>query len=200
MIAGVLFDLDGTLVSYAKPYAAFMRRMAARWGVTADDDPFFATYNAAIIADGPVSFKSAVASALVASGKPRPSDFDELCAMSVADYANGIQRLPHADHMLGQFAGLPKAIVSNGPADMQRAAIAAADLGSHFQHLIVSGDADVAVRKPSAAIFELACQRLGVDAAHVLMIGDSAEADINGALGAGLQARHVSELLLDEAR
>jgi HAD superfamily hydrolase (TIGR01458 family) len=40
--------------------------------------------------------------------------------------------------------------------------------------------------KPSGAFFQLALSDLGVDAGHAAMVGDDAEADIGGALDAGL--------------
>jgi hypothetical protein len=40
--------------------------------------------------------------------------------------------------------------------------------------------------KPSHAFFELAVKGLGLDAADVVMIGDDAEADVGGAMAAGL--------------
>jgi HAD superfamily hydrolase (TIGR01458 family) len=40
--------------------------------------------------------------------------------------------------------------------------------------------------KPSPAFFELAVKGLGLDAQHVAMVGDDAEADVGGAMAAGL--------------
>ena len=42
------------------------------------------------------------------------------------------------------------------------------------------------IGKPSGAFFELALSDLGVDAGHAAMVGDDVEADIGGALDAGL--------------
>ena len=42
------------------------------------------------------------------------------------------------------------------------------------------------IGKPSGAFFELALSDLGVDAGHAAMVGDDVEADVGGALDAGL--------------
>jgi HAD superfamily hydrolase (TIGR01549 family) len=75
---------------------------------------------------------------------------------------------------------------------MQWAAIHKVGLADLFKTIIVSGDADVAIRKPNPNIFHLACERLGVLPENVLMIGDNVEADIQGAIKAGLQGLHVA--------
>ena len=191
MPEAVLFDLDGTLVTYAAPYADFLDASAIRWGITDPNDPFHAAYASAIKSEGPVTFQSAIQQALQATDRPIPQDISEQSQAAVAEYANGIQLLPGALQLIGKYARLPKAIVSNGPADMQRAALAAANLTHLFDHILISGDEDVAVRKPNAAIFHLACHRLGKGPDRTLMIGDNLEADIEGARAAGLMAIHM---------
>ncbi|MCY1206168.1 Phosphoglycolate phosphatase [compost metagenome] len=50
---------------------------------------------------------------------------------------------------------------------------------------------DVGYLKPQAEIFEWTIERLGVSAGAALMVGDTYKADYLGAIGAGLQARHL---------
>ncbi|MCW2625959.1 HAD-IA family hydrolase [Mycobacterium sp.] len=70
--------------------------------------------------------------------------------------------------------GVKTAVVSNIPFDVRPAfeAIGVADCVDEF---VLSFE--VGVVKPDAAIFETALARLGVDAAHAVMVGDSDEAD-----------------------
>jgi putative hydrolase of the HAD superfamily len=194
MIEAVLFDLDGTLIRFSASYADFMREIAARWGITDREDPFFGHYARAITSEGAVTFQSSIEAALTESGRAIPSDIFEHCEAAVEGYANGIELLPRAMDVLASFDGLPKAIVSNGPSDMQRAAISITNLGSYFDRILISGDADVAVRKPNPEIFLLACRRLGVRPDCALMIGDNVEADVEGARSAGLNALHINEV------
>lgn len=46
----------------------------------------------------------------------------------------------------------------------------------------------VGMLKPEAGIFALACERLGVRPDELMMVGDSVESDVEGALSAGLRA------------
>ena len=48
------------------------------------------------------------------------------------------------------------------------------------------------VKKPHSAIFEKALEEAGVEAKNSLMIGDSYEADIAGAVALGMQAIHFN--------
>lgn len=195
MVDAVLFDLDGTLITYGRNYAAFMQSIAKLWQITDHEDPFFAAYSQAILEEGPVTFASAIEKALQASGRTLQSCADEFCRKAVADYADGTDLLPWALDLLGQFDRLPKAIVTNGPFDMQLAAILKSKLEQRVDEIVVSGDPNVGVRKPNPAIFNLACKRLNVDPARVLMIGDNETVDILGAREAGLQAILVTDLI-----
>lgn len=192
MIEAVLIDLDGTLIQFTASYADFMRDMAASWGITDSQDPFFALYSDAIRSEGPVTFRSSIQIAFTGSGRPIPEDFIDRCDESVSSYARGIELLPLANVLLAKYGNLPKAIVSNGPSDMQRAALDKADIKHFFDDVLISGDAEVAIRKPNPQIFLQACSRLGVSPERTLMIGDNLEADIKGAEAAGLTALHIS--------
>ena len=78
---------------------------------------------------------------------------------------------------------------------MQRAAIYAVNLEPYFQTIVVSGDADVCIAKPDPRIFQIACERLGVEPRETLMIGDRLDLDIEGGVAAGLQVLHRSEMV-----
>lgn len=200
MFDAVLFDLDGTLITYRNSYADFMRRIAASWNILDEQDPFFVAYSQSIVADGPVTFTSAIGAALFASGKILEDTPAEVCRDAVAEYARGTELLPWTLNLLERYAKFPKAIVSNGPYDMQFAAIRRHDLHSSVDHILISGDPEIGLRKPNSAIFHLACSKLGANPSRVLMIGDNELADIQGARDAGLQAVLVSELNLGSSR
>ncbi len=59
-------------------------------------------------------------------------------------------------------------------------------LAEYFEHLVFSFE--VGHIKPEPEIFEEACRRFGVEPGRCLMVGDSVEADIKGALNAGMKA------------
>jgi len=195
MIDAVLFDLDGTLITYRCSYADFMRRIAASWQITHESDPFFAAYSQAIVAEGPVTFKSAIEKALLASGQVHQGNIEEKCRVAVAEYAGGTELLPWALELFANYSSLPKAIVSNGPFDMQLAAVQKYGIEKLVDEVIISGDPEVGIRKPNPLIFHLACARLGIEPSRTLMIGDNEAADVQGARAAGLQAVLVAELI-----
>ncbi len=191
LIKAICFDLDGTLIHYRDDYAALVRQMPQRLGVQDCLEDFLRLYSTEMRREGKLNFVDILHSTLQGLGRPIPGNLADFAQESIHTYMQGIELLPGALELLRYFSHLPKALITNGPADMQRAAIAKVNLEPHFQAIMVSGDADVAVRKPNPRIFEIACQRLGVLPAEALMIGDNLEADIQGAVAAGLQAIQV---------
>jgi 4-nitrophenyl phosphatase/NagD protein len=53
------------------------------------------------------------------------------------------------------------------------------------------GVSPIVIGKPEPALFEMACERLGVPAAHCVMVGDRPDTDIAGAIHAGMRAALV---------
>lgn len=78
------------------------------------------------------------------------------------------------------------AIVTNGSVETQWEKIRTVGIDLAVGSVIVSGE--VGFAKPEAAIFQLALNRLGVEAHEALHVGDSLRADVDGALHAGLTA------------
>lgn len=87
-------------------------------------------------------------------------------------------------------AGLPVAVVSNIAWDIKPifALAGLADLVDQYVLSFVEGS-----MKPDEKLFRIACDRIGVDPADALMIGDSAEAD-GGAAALGIQVEIVPAL------
>jgi putative hydrolase of the HAD superfamily len=83
----------------------------------------------------------------------------------------------HPDAALG--------IVTNGEGDPQRAKLAAIGLAERFPVVVASAEAGMA--KPDPAIFELACERLGVAPSAAAHVGDRLDLDAQGADSAGLR-------------
>ena len=145
-------------------------------------------------AAGRVSLLSAATRTLQRLEQHVPADLPEIVEGTLQTYGAQVSLVPGAKEVLELVSSrVPLALVSNGPSDMQRAALQKVGLEFFFKTIVVSGDEDVAVRKPKGRIFELACERLNAAPEHVLMVGDNLEADVYGALAAGLQAVRVSE-------
>lgn len=87
--------------------------------------------------------------------------------------------------------GYRLAVVSNWDPSLENL-LRGLGLLPYFDEVVSS--AAVGYRKPNPAIFEVACERLGVPAARCAHVGDNVEADGDGAAAAG-----VSPVILDRA-
>lgn len=77
-------------------------------------------------------------------------------------------------------------IISNGFTEVQHNKLRSSGIENFFEKVILSDD--VGVNKPSASFFEAAAAAAGVSPEQCVAIGDNAETDICGALGAGWAA------------
>jgi len=102
----------------------------------------------------------------------------------IAELGKGRHLMPGALEALERLSGRYKiAIASNGIADVQRERIWKGPLARFVDRAYVSEELGVA--KPDAAFFAPAIRDYGLP---LCMIGDNADSDIRGALGAGLDA------------
>lgn len=74
-------------------------------------------------------------------------------------------------------------VITNGPRAMQRAKLAANGLASRFATTIV--DSEFGHPKPDRRIFDHAAKIAGLAPDELLFVGNSPEADVAGAIGAG---------------
>lgn len=77
-------------------------------------------------------------------------------------------------------------LISNGFKESTEYKVKNTNLTPYFKNIIISEV--VGVNKPDKAIFEYAINKAGTTANESIMIGDSIEADIRGALGFGMDA------------
>jgi YjjG family noncanonical pyrimidine nucleotidase len=93
--------------------------------------------------------------------------------------------MPFAEEILKYLsAKYPLTIVSNGFVEVQNKKLESSDLDRYFKHVVLSEAAKAL--KPDKKIFEYALDLNGVKAKDAIMIGDSYEADIKGAMNAGI--------------
>jgi putative hydrolase of the HAD superfamily len=77
-------------------------------------------------------------------------------------------------------------LITNGFKESQELKVTGTDIAKYFDQIIVSED--VGVNKPDPAIFQHALNVAGADKETSIMIGDSLEADVMGALNFGMDA------------
>jgi putative hydrolase of the HAD superfamily len=89
--------------------------------------------------------------------------------------------LPAMERLRGQ--GLKLGLISNWDSRLARL-VEGLELGPMLD--VVVSSADVGLRKPDPRIFELACERVGVDATDCAHVGDHHYADVVGASAVGM--------------
>lgn len=84
------------------------------------------------------------------------------------------------------------AMITNGASDIQRNKIEGSGLAEYFDTILVSGEEGFG--KPRPEIFRLAIDRLDVDEAAAVMIGDSLARDVAGAAAVGIKTVWVNRM------
>ena len=95
------------------------------------------------------------------------------------------QLLPGALELVKTLAKkFPLALITNGIASVQNKRFAASPISTYFQSIVISEE--VGIAKPDPRIFAPALQKIGVEAADVLYVGDSVTSDMAAAHNAGM--------------
>lgn len=195
MLKALCFDLDGTLL---KPHKDFqtdvLNTLSNQLALKGWQQQKFEAALAQILLHEHIAHtEEAVRLALKRSALTIPDQLFLRIQPVIKNYGEAAELAEHAKELLELLKSkmIPLALLSNGPFDMQMAAINHTKLGAYFQTILISGDPEVNCRKPEEAIFAMACQKLAVLPHETLMIGDNPVTDCQGALGAGLQALQV---------
>lgn len=188
MIKAALFDLDETLLDRTSSLKAFLADQYARYhdclGAATLDvwrDRFLA------LDDRGLRSKVLVYPRLLAEfgGNPNEAgalieDYRDRCSLHARPFA-GMSKMLIALRELG----MSLAIVTNGEVEFQSRHIAALGLKDLVDEILIS-EAE-GLRKPEAAIFTRAAQRLSVTTADCLFVGDNPVTDILGAHAVGMR-------------
>ncbi|MBN2492102.1 MAG: HAD family hydrolase [Planctomycetes bacterium] len=208
-IQAVLFDLGNTLIDFESEPAATLHRRAEdavqrrlvqlRDATVPGGDTFRAHFARAwaVVEErhradlGQPALAEAIGEVLAALGIPASPE--EVAALEAAHYEvirAQIRPYPEAGRVLEcvRRRGLGMALVSNTiwPAAFHRADLAALGWDRTFEPAIFSRD--FGRRKPHPSIFRAALERLAVAPGEAVVVGDRAEADIEGARNVGCRA------------
>jgi YjjG family noncanonical pyrimidine nucleotidase len=111
--------------------------------------------------------------------------FDLLSTFYLEVLSGQAQLLPGALELVRELAKkFPLALVTNGIAAVQNRRFAASPITPYFHSIVISEE--VGIAKPDPRIFAPALEKLGVDAADVLYVGDSVSSDMAAARNAGM--------------
>lgn len=179
----ILFDLDGTLIDSAPDITAAVNELLADRNLPA----FTVEKVTTMIGDGMPKLveRAFVASNTPLAGKALEQAVHDMTPIYLRHLTGYSRLMPGAREALAQLhvMGIALAVATNKP---QRAA---REVLLHFGLIdmlgaIVGGDA-VSHKKPAADALLLALERLGIDPADALMVGDS-KADVGSARAAGM--------------
>lgn len=81
-------------------------------------------------------------------------------------------------------------IITNGFEEIQSKKMESSKISNYFETIVTSES--VGVKKPNPKVFEFALQQANAKKENSIMIGDSVEADIYGALKVGMQVLHCN--------
>ncbi|CAL2056414.1 YjjG family noncanonical pyrimidine nucleotidase [Tenacibaculum sp. 190524A05c] len=80
-------------------------------------------------------------------------------------------------------------IITNGFEEVQKIKLEKSQINDYFQVVVTSES--VGVKKPNPKVFEFALKEANVSAEKAVMVGDSLEADVLGALAVGISPIHL---------
>lgn len=104
---------------------------------------------------------------------------------------SGHRLVDGADELIRSLAGRRSlGLLTNGPPDIQRLKLGRSGLAECFDQVVISGETGIG--KPDPRVFLLAAERLGTEPGDTIMVGDSWERDVVGAVRAGMRAVWLS--------
>jgi len=200
-ITDIFFDLDHTLWDFEKNSALTFKKILSESNVAVDFDRFLEVYVPInleywrLFREEKISKTELRYQRLAKTFKTLEFEFsDDLINHLSEQYIKHLSKFnylfEHTLELLDSLKGNYKLhIITNGFRDVQQRKIKASGIYDYFEHIIDSES--VHVKKPNPKIFNHALQLANVAPENALMIGDSFEADIKGALAVKMHAIHV---------
>jgi putative hydrolase of the HAD superfamily len=198
----VLFDLDGTLFDHQHAVEEALRACTGQFAVLQGQPvaDLASVYTKALTqaydlylagsvsVDDVTHHKIALFDEGLAANGAIVQEVVRFVALYEDAYLRNRRTVPTCAAALGRIldAGILCAVVTNGETSVQRAKLESIGLGDLPMQLVTSERAGAA--KPDPLIFVTALQELGVDPPAALMVGDSLDADVKGALSVGMPA------------
>lgn len=186
MMTSVYFDLDGTLVSYALPFAAWFDQSVPTETTAEMRDSFSDALEAALDAYASHPYERAfetVCEEYDLIGRP-----EVLAAAFVRIEVTSARVAPQVRNLLGILSRRHDiGVLTNGNETVQRRKLQVLGLDKWVDELVVSSE--VEARKPQAEMFETAKERLPADT--FVLVGDDYEGDIVPAREHGFETVYV---------
>lgn len=197
-LRAAIFDLDGTLLDHLTAQNSAVLAFAAGLGI--HDDDVVARWEE--VAERHYRRYQLREIGFEDQRRERVREFlgreltddeaSEVFAAYGTRYVAGLQRFDDAVPSLirAREAGLIVALLTNGDRAQQHGKLDRFGLWPHLDVIVCSSE--LPAGKPDPRAYDAALERIGVAASEAVMIGDSLEADVHGALAAGLHAVHLA--------
>jgi putative hydrolase of the HAD superfamily len=201
-IQHVFFDLDHTLWDFEKNSDLTFQKVFLKHNINVDLESFLKIYKPLNKEYWKLYREEKISKSDLRYGRlKKPFDAlnytisDDLIDKIAIDYINF---LPHFNHLFDDaFEVLDYLkekyqlhIITNGFEEIQAKKMESSKIAHYFNHVVTSES--VGVKKPNAKVFNHAMQLAKTTNINSIMIGDSIEADIEGALNIGMQAIHCN--------
>lgn len=187
-VAGVVFDLDGTLVDSCADIAQAANHCLTRAGLPPRSEAEIREY----IGDG--SRKLLERASRLHSADPR---LDEMLAWFLEFYTahplDHTRLIPGAREVLQALRHLPRALCTNKPRATTLAILCGLGIDAELDVVVAAGD--VPQTKPHPAPLERVAALLRIDCDRLAMVGDGPQ-DVACAAAAGARSIGISEALI----
>ncbi len=200
-ITDIFFDLDHTLWDFDKNSGLTFQKIFKEQDIEIDIDKFLEVYE-------PINleywrlYRDEKIGKVELRYKRLKTTFDKLNFKISDELINQISEdyityLPMFNHLLDGAKDLLDYlkdkynlhIITNGFEEVQKIKLEKSQINDYFKVVVTSES--VGVKKPNPKVFEFALKEANVSANKSIMIGDSLEADVLGALAVGISPIHL---------
>lgn len=201
-IKHIFFDLDHTLWDFDKNSKLTFKQIIEEQGIKLNVDEFLKVYLPINLKYWKLYRDEKVSKSTLRYGRLKET-FDALNYKITDDLIRAISEdyikyLPNYNHL---FEGTVEVleylnkkyqlhIITNGFEEVQSLKMQKSGIDKYFKEVITSES--VGVKKPNPKVFDFALMKAKTTAEDAIMIGDSYEADILGALNFGMLAIHFT--------
>jgi putative hydrolase of the HAD superfamily len=188
-VQAVFFDLDGTLLDRRRSFERFVRDQWHRFAhfLKAVDREEYVQSLIELDRDG-YAPREVLFTSMIAQFELLSDLAETLLNDYRAGFSSACSLFPDATQTLSSLraSGLKLGLITNGSVRMQSAKLACLALSPMLDTILIS-DAE-GISKPNCRIFHRALERLSVNSAHAVFVGDHPEVDVAGASAAGMRA------------